>query len=89
MVRKAGVAILVVFALFVIASNLSVDQRDIDNWENANYWRDNPRKAYPSWFSIFGGRTPTVFLKPSPVERTVLGSTGFPTSTLTRTSLTT
>ncbi|WP_367883985.1 ABC transporter permease subunit [Thermococcus sp. JCM 11816] len=22
----------------------------------------------PSWFSIFGGRTPTVFLKPSPVE---------------------
>lgn len=68
MVRKAGVAILVVFTLFVIASNLSVDQKDIDNWENANYWRDNPRKAYPSWFSIFGGRTPTVLLKPSLVE---------------------
>ncbi|QDA30445.1 ABC transporter permease [Thermococcus indicus] len=66
--RKAGVAILVIFALFVAFSNAGVSDEDIANWENLNYWKDNPRMAYPSWFALFGDRTPTVFLEPSLVE---------------------
>ncbi|ASJ06214.1 ABC transporter permease [Thermococcus pacificus] len=69
--RKAGVVILVIFALFVVFSNAGVSDEDIANWENVNYWKDNPRMAYPSWFSVFGDRTPTSSLKPA-----VLGENG-------------
>lgn len=66
--RKVGVGILIIFALFVTLSNAGVSDEDMANWENLNYWKDNPRMAYPSWFALIGDRTPTVFLKPSLVD---------------------
>ncbi|MDK2870063.1 MAG: peptide/nickel transport system permease protein [Pyrococcus sp.] len=69
MKRKIGVVLLVLLGLFVVLSNLSVSSDEIANWVNTNYWRNNPKKAYPSWYCLFSERTPTVFLKGSEIER--------------------
>ncbi|EHR77543.1 peptide ABC transporter permease [Thermococcus litoralis DSM 5473] len=66
--RKVGIAILLVLLVFVVISNISVSEEDTANWENISYWKDNPRRAYPSWFSLFSDKTPTVLLKPSITE---------------------
>ncbi|AEC51332.1 hypothetical protein PNA2_0415 [Pyrococcus sp. NA2] len=47
--RKIGITILIFFAIFMIVSNLSVKDEDIKNWNNGNYWINNPKSAYPVW----------------------------------------
>jgi len=66
--RKVGALILAGFLLFVTVSNLTVDREKLEKWEDINYWKDYPKRAYPSWLSTFRDLTPTVTLSPEVSE---------------------
>jgi len=66
--RKLGALILAGFLVFVAVANLTVDREKLENWENSDYWKDYPRKAYPSWFLVLYGKTPTITLSPEVSE---------------------
>ncbi|USG99524.1 ABC transporter permease [Thermococcus argininiproducens] len=65
--QKVGLVILILFAGFVLLSELSVPKEKLNNWENPLYWSKYPKKANPIWFSMLDKETPTVVLSLSEV----------------------
>ncbi|BAA30937.1 ABC transporter permease [Pyrococcus horikoshii] len=60
--RKAGLITLAFLIAFITIANISIKSEDIKNWNNANYWSENPKSAYPIWFCYITDKTRTTEL---------------------------
>ena len=67
--QKVGLVILILFAGFVLLSELSIPEEKLNNWENPLYWNKYPKKANPVWLSIFREQVPTTVLSPSEASK--------------------
>ncbi|MFA4701026.1 ABC transporter permease subunit [Pyrococcus kukulkanii] len=57
---KIGMVLILCFVIFALLANFTVSREDLDNWNNANYWVNNPKLAYPTWLCPLYKKTPTI-----------------------------
>lgn len=52
----AGIAILAGLLLMTAYSLVAIPLESFQQWNNPNFWIDNPKSAAPAWTNLFGGR---------------------------------